>query len=375
MLPFFDEEYGNAASRSHRFGQGASKAVERARAAVASLVRAKPAEVFFTSGATESDNLAIKGVAYGLKAHGRHIITQRTEHRAVLDSCKRLERDGFEVTYLNVDEQGRVDPVELSTAIRDTTTIVSIMLANNEVGTVQDVASLAAIARERGALFHCDAAQGVGYLGLDAADVDLISLSAHKLYGPKGVGALIVNRACQSRNAVMPLIDGGGHEAGLRSGTLNVPGLIGFAEAAEIMRESGTEEARQVAELRDALQERLTAIEEVRVNGLLSRRHPGNLNISFGYVDGGALLLELCTVVAVSSGAACSSATPGPSYVLDAMGVPKEWAAASVRFGLGRDNTRAEVDRVARHVIDTVARLREASPLWKMHKDGRSVDW
>ena len=375
MLPFFEEDYGNAASRSHAYGTSAREAVDRARAAVADLVRAKPDEVIFTSGATESDNLAIKGVAAALRERGRHIITQRTEHRAVLDSCKRLESEGFEVTYLEVDAEGRIDPLTLSAAIGEDTILVSIMLANNEVGTVHDVASIGAIARERGVVFHCDAAQGVGYLGLDAEDIDLISLSAHKMYGPKGVGALIVNRACQSRGLVEPMIDGGGHESGLRSGTLNVSGIIGFAEAASIMSEDGAEEARRIAELRDVLKSRLLNIEDVKLNGSLSHRHPGNLNLSFGYVDGAALLLEICKVVAVSSGSACSSAVPEGSYVLDAMGVPKDWAAASIRFGLGRSNTKEEVERVAAHVTETVERLRKASPHWKMHKEGKTVDW
>jgi cysteine desulfurase len=378
MLPYFGDRFGNAASRTHAHGKMARDAVERGRAQVAGLIGAKPDEVVFTSGATESDNLAIRGVAQARLGDGKHIVTARTEHRAVLDTCAVLEREGWRITWLDVDPQGVVSLDAVADALTDDTVLVSVMLANNEVGVIQDVAAIGALTAERGITFHCDAAQGLGYLPFSVEDmnIDLASISAHKMYGPKGVGALYVRASLQARGAPVALMHGGGHERGLRSGTLNVPGIVGFGEAAEIMKNDGTEEAARVESLRDELKERLLdAMEEVRLNGAASPRHPGNLNLSFGYLDGARLLLDLCEVVSVSSGSACSSAEAGPSYVLEAMGVRKDWSAASVRFGLGRHTTAAEVQAVANAVIETVGRLRERSPLWARRASGKQVDW
>lgn len=378
MLPYFGDRFGNAASRTHAHGKMARDAVEHGRAQVAGLIGAKPDEVIFTSGATESDNLAIRGVAQARLGDGKHIVTARTEHRAVLDTCAALEREGWRITWLDVDRQGIVSLDAVANALTDDTVLVSLMLTNNEVGVVQDVAAIGALTAERGITFHCDAAQGLGYLPFSVEDmnIDLASISAHKMYGPKGVGALYVRESLQARGAPVALMHGGGHERGLRSGTLNVPGIVGFGEAAEIMKSEGREEAARVGSLRDELKERLLdAMEEVRLNGAARPRHPGNLNLSFGYLDGARLLLDLCEVVSVSSGSACSSAEAGPSYVLEAMGVPKDWSAASVRFGLGRHTTAAEVQAVANAVVETVGRLRERSPLWARRASGKPVDW
>ena len=378
MLPYFGDRFGNAASRTHAHGKMARDAVEHGRAQVAGLIGAKPDEVIFTSGATESDNLAIRGVAQARLGDGKHIVTARTEHRAVLDTCAALEREGWRITWLDVDRQGIVSLDAVANALTDDTVLVSLMLTNNEVGVVQDVAAIGALTAERGITFHCDAAQGLGYLPFAVEDmnIDLASISAHKMYGPKGVGALYVRESLQARGAPVALMHGGGHERGLRSGTLNVPGIVGFGEAAEIMKSEGREEAARVGSLRDELKERLLdAMEEVRLNGAARPRHPGNLNLSFGYLDGARLLLDLCEVVSVSSGSACSSAEAGPSYVLEAMGVPKDWSAASVRFGLGRHTTAAEVQAVANAVVETVGRLRERSPLWARRASGKPVDW
>jgi cysteine desulfurase len=378
MLPYFGDRFGNAASRTHAHGKMARDAVEHGRAQVAGLIGAKPDEVIFTSGATESDNLAIRGVAQARLGDGKHIVTARTEHRAVLDTCAALEREGWRITWLDVDRQGIVSLDAVANALTDDTVLVSVMLTNNEVGVVQDVAAIGALTAERGITFHCDAAQGLGYLPFSVEDmnIDLASISAHKMYGPKGVGALYVRESLQARGAPVALMHGGGHERGLRSGTLNVPGIVGFGEAAEIMKSEGREEAARVGSLRDELKERLLdAMEEVRLNGAATPRHPGNLNLSFGYLDGARLLLDLCEVVSVSSGSACSSAEAGPSYVLEAMGVPKDWSAASVRFGLGRHTTAAEVQAVANAVVETVGRLRERSPLWARRASGKPVDW
>ena len=378
MLPYFGDRFGNAASRTHAHGKMARDAVEHGRAQVAGLIGAKPDEVIFTSGATESDNLAIRGVAQARLGDGKHIVTARTEHRAVLDTCAALEREGWRITWLDVDRQGIVSLDAVANALTDDTVLVSVMLTNNEVGVVQDVAAIGALTAERGITFHCDAAQGLGYLPFSVEDmnIDLASISAHKMYGPKGVGALYVRESLQARGAPVALMHGGGHERGLRSGTLNVPGIVGFGEAAEIMKNEGREEAARVELLRDGLKERLLdAMEEVRLNGAARPRHPGNLNLSFGYLDGARLLLDLCEVVSVSSGSACSSAEAGPSYVLEAMGVPKDWSAASVRFGLGRHTTAAEVQAVANAVVETVGRLRERSPLWARRASGKPVDW
>jgi len=378
MLPYFATRFGNAASRPHAHGKAASDAVELGRAQVAKLLGAKPEEVIFTSGATESDNLAICGLARGRIADGKHLVTVRTEHRAVLDSCAALVRRGWRVTPLEVDAQGLISPDAVAAALTDETVLVSVMLANNEVGAVQSLAAIGALTAERGITFHCDAAQGLGYLpfSVDALNVDLASLSAHKMYGPKGVGALYVRDSVQRRGLLAPQMHGGGHERGLRSGTLNVPGIVGFGAAAEIMVNEGQAEAARLASLRDDLKDRIIdALEDVQVLGPTSRRHPGNLNLSFAYVDGARLLLELCEVVSVSSGSACSSAKLGPSHVLQAMGVPKNLSAASIRFGLGRHTTAAEVETVAGAVIETVTRLRSRSPLWVRRAGGKPIDW
>jgi cysteine desulfurase len=378
MLPYFVDRFGNAASQTHAHGKAARNAVEFGRAQVAALIGAKPDELLFTSGATESDNLAIRGVAQARLADGKHIVTVRTEHKAVIDTCAALEREGWRVTWLDVDAEGLFAPDAVAAALTDDTVLVSVMLANNEVGVVQDLAAVGALTKERGITFHCDAAQGLGYLpfSVDDMNIDLASISSHKMYGPKGVGALYVRDSLQMRGTPVAQILGGGHERGLRSGTLNVPGIVGFGAAAEIMRNEGSTEATHLASLRDSLKAHLfDAIEEVRLNGAASPRHPGNLNMSIGYVDGARLLLDLCEVASVSSGSACSSAEAGPSYVLEAMGVPKDWSAASVRFGLGRHTTAAQVQAVAEAVVETVGRLRERSPLWARRADGKPVDW
>ncbi|MBW1755045.1 MAG: aminotransferase class V-fold PLP-dependent enzyme [Deltaproteobacteria bacterium] len=378
MLPYFADRFGNAASRIHAHGKAARDGVELGRAQVARLVGAKPDEVIFTSGATESDNLAIRGAAQARLADGKHIVTVRTEHRAVLDTCAALEREGWRVTWLDVDAEGLISVDAIGDALADDTVLVSVMLANNEVGVVQDLAAIGALTNERGITFHCDAAQGLGYLpfSVDDMNIDLASISAHKMYGPKGVGALYVRDSLQTRGTPVAQILGGGHERGLRSGTLNVPGIAGFGAAAEIMHNEGRAEATRLGSLRDGLRNRLVStVEEVRLNGAASPRHPGNLNMSFGYVDGARLLLDLCEVASVSSGSACSGAEAGTSYVLEAMGVPKDWSAASVRFGLGRQTTAAEVQAVADAVVETVGRLRERSPLWARRASRKPIDW
>ena len=378
MLPYFSQEFGNAASRAHAHGAAAHHAVELARAQVAELIGARPDEIFFTSGATESDNLAIAGTALGRAKEGKHLVTVRTEHKAVIDTCEALEADGWRITWLEVDEAGRVDPAAVAAAVAGDTTLVSVMLANNEVGVVQDIAAIGALTRERDVTFHCDAAQGLGYLpfGVAEMNVDLASISSHKMYGPKGVGALYVSRALQARGLPVARMLGGGHERGMRSGTLNVPGIVGFGEAAVLMRAEGAAEAARIGTLRDSLQSHIVdALPEVRLNGAKSPRHPGNLNLSFGYVDGAALLLELCKRVSVSSGAACSSASAGPSYVLAAMGVTEDWSAASIRFGLGRGTTEDEVTQTAAAVIEVVEQLRARSPLWAAKQGGKRIEW
>ena len=355
MAPWFTEKFGNAASRSHSFGWEAAEAVKRARKQVAALIGAAPDEIVFTSGATESDNLAIKGVAEALRARGNHIITAAAEHRAVLDSCKRLEQQGFEVTYLPVDGHGRLDPDSVRHAHQSQTILVSVMLANNEVGTIQPIAEIGRIAHERGALFHTDAVQAAGKVPIhvDEMNIDLLSLSAHKMYGPKGVGALYVRR----KNApvpLTPLMDGGGHEGGLRSGTLNVPGIVGFGAACRIAAKEMPLESERLRRLRNRLAERLRAgLDEIQVNGHPTERLPNNLNVSFGYVDGEALLVGLSDV-AVSTGAACTSAKLEPSHVLRAMGVSEELAQGSLRFGLGRFNTEEEVESAVRALVEYV---------------------
>jgi cysteine desulfurase len=379
MLPYFGGDFGNAASRNHVFGWRAEEAVELAREEVAALIGATEKELIFTSGATESNNLAIKGVAEFYQSKGDHIITAVTEHKAVLDSCKALERKGLKVTYLPVGKDGRVDPAEVESAITDRTILISIMLANNEVGTVQPVAEIGRIAHARGVIFHCDAVQGVGKIPVDveAMNIDLLSLTAHKLYGPKGVGALYVRRK-NPRVRLTPIIDGGGHERGMRSGTLNVPGIAGLGKACAIARAEMPVESVQILAMREKLRNRLDReLEAVYLNGSFEHRLPGNLNVSFAYVEGESLLMGLKDV-AVSSGSACTSASLEPSYVLRALGVGEDLAHTSIRFGIGRFNTEEEVDYVADLVIENVNRLREMSPLYEMVKEGvdlNSVSW
>lgn len=380
MLPYFRGDFGNAASRSHVFGWKAEEAVERAREQVAAFIGAKsPKEIVWTSGATEATNLAIKGVAEYLREKGNHLITQKTEHKATLDSCKRLERMGFEVTWLDVDREGRIDLGALEKAFTPKTTLVSIMLANNEVGTVQPIREVGQLCRTRGVLLHCDAVQGAGKIPFDVnADfVDLVSLSAHKIYGPKGVGALYVRRE-KPRVRLMPQIDGGGHEHGMRSGTLNVPGIVGFGKAAELCRLELAAEGARTAELRDRLEKALfSGLDMLHLNGSRAHRVPGNLNVSFAFVEGEALMMSLKDV-AVSSGSACTSASLEPSYVLRAMGVGDDLAHSSIRFGVGRFNTAEEIDYVAKLVVDKVGKLREMSPLYEMAREGidpNQVEW
>jgi len=365
MLPYFSEHFGNAASKSHAFGWRAEEAVEEARERVARLAGATAREIVWTSGATESNNLAVKGVARFHQSRGRHLVTSSIEHKSVLDSMHALERDGFEVTYLPVDAAGLVHPDDVRAAIRPDTILVSVMHANNEVGTVQPIEAIGRITRERGVLFHTDAVQGAGRIpfDLEAANVDLASLSAHKLYGPKGVGALYVRRRPRAR--LVAQMDGGGHERGYRSGTLNVPGIVGFGMAAELARAEMPQEASRLLALRERLRAAiLSGLDRVQVNGSLEARLPGNLNVSFRHVEGEALMLAMRDV-AVSSGSACTSASLEPSYVLRAMGVSDDMAHSSIRFGLGRFNTEEEVDYVGRLVVDKVTRLREMSPLYE----------
>jgi cysteine desulfurase len=374
MLPYFRGDFGNAASRSHVFGWNAERAVEQAREQVAAAIGASGREIVWTSGATESDNLAIKGAADFYRDRGNHIITAVTEHKAVLDTCKRLEKSGFEVTYLPVERDGRVNPQAVADAMTDRTIVVSIMLANNEVGTINPVAEIGQVVKARGAIFHIDAVQGVGKIPFDVATshADLVSLSAHKMYGPKGVGALYVRR--KPRIRITPIIDGGGHERGMRSGTLNVPGIVGFGKAAEISASEMAEEGRRLLALRERLRLGIEArVTNTVLNGSLEHRLPGSLNISFAYVEGEALMMALKDV-AVSSGSACTSASLEPSYVLRAMGVPVEMAHTSIRFGLGRFNTEEEVDYVIDLVAQKVRKLREMSPLWEMAQAGVDIN-
>ncbi len=427
MLPYFTEKFGNAASRNHAFGWQAEEAVDYARERIAKLINAQSEkEIVFTSGATESDNLALKGVAEYAKGKGNHIITSVIEHKAILDTCKRLEKQGFEVTYLPVGKDGRVDPQAVANAITDKTILVSIMLANNEIGTVQPLEEIGKITRPKGILFHSDAVQGIGKVDFDVQkmNLDLVSITAHKMYGPKGVGALWVRRGRQDHVAkagdtwaslaaaygvrekklleanaatletpivpesvvAIPLprvrlvaeMDGGGHERGNRSGTLNVPAIVGFGKAAEILRLEGKAESARLLKLRERLREKIQdKLEETFVNGSMEHRLPGNLNISFAFVEGEAMMMAIKDV-AVSSGSACTSASLEPSYVLRALGVGDELAHSSIRFGLGRFNTEEEVDFVAKLVVDKTAQLRDMSPLYEMHKEGidlKSVQW
>jgi cysteine desulfurase len=379
MLPYFTEHFGNAASRNHEFGWEAEQAVEQARERIAKLIGATSKEIIFTSGATESNNLAIKGVAEMYREKGNHIITQAIEHKAVLDTCKRLEKAGFRVTYLPVQKDGRIDLEDLKRAMDDKTILVSIMTANNEIGALQPIREIGALCHERGVLFHTDAVQAIGKVPFNVIqdNVDIASITAHKLYGPKGVGALYVRRK-NPRVQLVAQIDGGGHERGMRSGTLNVPGIVGLGKACAIAGEGMAEEAKKMSGLRDRLKDAIMSqLDEVYINGSVEHRLPNNLNISFAYVEGESLLMGI-NDIAVSSGSACTSATLEPSYVLKALGAGDDLAHSSIRFGLGRFNTEAEVDYVAKRVVDTVIRLRELSPLYEMAKEGidlTKVQW
>jgi len=374
MLPYFTDTFGNAASRNHEFGWKAEEAVETARGQIARLINATPKEVIFTSGATESTNLAIKGAAEMYREKGNHIITQVTEHKATLDTCKRLEKYGYEVTYLPVEKDGRINLDDLRRAITPKTILISIMYANNEIGVVQPIAEIGKIAKEKGSLFHVDAVQAVGKIPVDVQKdgIDLMSISAHKIYGPKGVGALYVRRK-NPRVQLAAQIDGGGHERGMRSGTLNVPGIVGLGKACELCQQEMPEESVKLRRLRDRLKDSImTRLDEVYINGSMEHRLPHNINISFAYVEGESLLMGI-NDIAVSSGSACTSATLEPSYVLKALGVGEDLAHTSIRFGIGRFNTQEEVDYVADRVVETVTRLRELSPLYEMAKEGVDI--
>jgi cysteine desulfurase len=379
MKPYFLQTFGNAASRNHSFGWEAEEAVEKSRKQIASLIGATAKEIVFTSGATESNNLALKGVAEMYAEKGNHIITAATEHKAILDTCKRLEKHGVRVTYLAVQQNGLVDLDQLQAAITDKTILISIMYANNEIGVIQPIAELGKIAKSRGVLLHTDATQAVGKVPVNVIkdNVDLMSLSGHKMYGPKGVGALYVRRK-SPRVQITAQMDGGGHERGMRSGTLNVPGIVGLGEACALCQAEMSEESKRMAFLRDKLMHKLQSeLDETYINGTMEHRLPNNLNISFAYVEGESLLMGI-NDIAVSSGSACTSATLEPSYVLKALGAGDDLAHSSIRFGLGRFNTEEEVDYVAAKVIDVVKKLRELSPLYEMAKEGidlSKVQW
>jgi cysteine desulfurase len=379
MLPYFQGSFGNAASRNHSFGWVAEKAVDAARESLASAIGASPREIVFTSGATESNNLAILGAARMYKPKGRHLVTCSTEHKAVLDPMLALQNEGWEVTVLEVDERGRIDLDVLRATLRDDTVLVSLMHGNNEIGTVHPIAQIGAICREKGVLFHTDATQTLGKepVDVDAMCIDLLSASGHKMYGPKGVGVLYVRRR-SPRVRLEPLVYGGGHERGLRSGTLNVPGIVGMGKALELCLADRENEQRHIAELRDHLQTRLTdALTHVQVNGDPEYRLACNLNISFAFVEGESMLMGM-EGIAVSSGSACTSASLEPSYVLRALGVGDDLAHSSIRYSLGRWTTREELDHAADATIKTVQRLREMSPLWEMAQEGidlSKVEW
>ncbi|MEN6608992.1 MAG: IscS subfamily cysteine desulfurase [Bryobacteraceae bacterium] len=370
MLPYFTTKFGNAASRNHSFGWDAEQAVSKARDQIAGLIGATGKEIIFTSGATESDNLAIKGVAEMYAEKGNHIITVPTEHKAVLDTCKHLAKRGFEITYLPVGRDGLIDLDDLRRSITDKTILITVMHANNEIGVLQPIREIGKIAKERGVLFHTDATQGVGKVPVNVEEdcIDLMSISAHKMYGPKGIGALYVRRK-NPRVQLTAQMDGGGHERGMRSGTLNVPGIVGLGEACAICQAEMDEEFMKLSALRNTLKASLeTELDEIFVNGSMQYRLPNSLNMSFAYVEGESLLMGISDV-AVSSGSACTSATLEPSYVLKAIGVGDDLAHTSIRFGLGRFNTMEEVEYVAGRVIEVVKKLRELSPLYEMAKE------
>ncbi len=379
MVPFFTQNFGNAASRNHQFGWVAEEAVDYAREQVAKLIGADPKEIIFTSGATEGDNLAIKGVFEMYASKGNHIITATTEHKAVLDTCKHIEKAGGEVTYLEVRADGLIDLAELEAAIRPTTILISIMYANNEVGVIQPVKEISAIAKKHGVLFFSDAVQAVGKIPVDVNTdgIDIMAFTAHKMYGPKGIGALYVRRK-NPRVKVTAQMDGGGHERGMRSGTLNVPGIVGFGKACELARLEMDKDAAHTSRLRDKLETELLKLEEAYVNGSVEHRLPHVANISFKHVEGEGLMMGFNKNIAVSSGSACTSASLEPSYVLKALGLGDDLAHSSLRFGLSRFTTEDQIDYTIKAVGDTVLKLREMSPLWEMYKEGidlNSIEW
>lgn len=379
MIPYFTEKFGNAASRNHPFGWEAEEAVDYAREQVAQLIGADPKEIIFTSGATEGDNLAIKGVYEMYAAKGNHIITANIEHKAVLDTCKHIEKMGGEVTYLQVKEDGRIDLAELEAAIRPTTILISIMYANNEIGVLQPVKEISTIAKKHGILFFSDAVQAVGKIPVNVQTdgIDLMAFTAHKMYGPKGIGALYVRRK-NPRVKVTAQMDGGGHERGMRSGTLNVTGIVGFGKAAELARLEMDQDAKRLSILRDKLETELMKIEEAYVNGDPAHRLPHVTNISFKHVEGEGLLMGFNKNIALSSGSACTSASLEPSYVLKALGLGDDLAHSSLRFGLGRFTTEEQIDYTIEQVSKTVLKLREMSPLWEMYKEGidlSTIEW
>lgn len=379
MIPFFTSHFGNAASRNHPFGWQAEEAVDYAREQVARLIGAEPKEIIFTSGATEADNLAIKGVFEMYASKGNHIITCNIEHKAVLDTCKHIEKEGGEVTYLKVNSEGLIDLQELEAAIRPTTILIAIMYANNEIGTVMPIKEISAIARKKGVLFFTDATQAVGKIPVDVNKdgIDLLAMTAHKMYGPKGIGALYVRRK-NPRVKVTAQIDGGGHERGMRSGTLNVPGIVGFGKACEICMNEMEADAKRLSQLRDKLEAGLLKLEEAYVNGSRQHRLPHVTNISFKYVEGEGLLMGFNKEIALSSGSACTSASLEPSYVLKALGLGDDLAHSSLRFGLGRYTTEDQIDYTIEAVTKTVNKLREMSPLWEMYKEGidlNTIEW
>lgn len=379
MIPYFTSSFGNAASRNHPFGWQAEEAVDYAREQVAKLIGADPKEIIFTSGATEADNLAIKGVFEMYASKGNHIITCNIEHKAVLDTCKHIEKEGGEVTYLKVKDNGLIDLAELEAAIKPTTILIAIMYANNEIGTIMPMKEISAIAKKKGILVFSDATQAVGKVPVDVNKngIDLMAFTAHKMYGPKGVGALYVRRK-NPRVKVTAQIDGGGHERGMRSGTLNVPGIVGFGKACEICMNEMEEETKKVSKLRDKLENALLKIEEAYLNGDKEHRLPHVTNISFKYVEGEGLMMGFNKNIAVSSGSACTSASLEPSYVLKALGLGDDLAHSSLRFGLGRFTTEEQIDYTIEQVTNTVNKLREMSPLWEMYKEGidmNSIEW
>jgi cysteine desulfurase len=379
MLPYFTEKFGNSASRNHSFGWEVEEGVEHARKQIAHLIGADAKEIIFTSGATESDNLALQGIVAMYREKGDHIITSATEHRAVIDTAKYLEKKGVTVTFLPVDKAGMVSPDDVRNAITDKTILISVMLANNEIGTINPIAEIGKIAKEKGIIFHCDATQGVGKIPVNVQEmgIDLMSFSAHKIYGPKGVGALYVRRKAP-RVRLEPMLYGGGHERGMRSGTLPVPLIVGFGKAAELCEQEMATEAVRMAKMRDRLQAGImSAMDEVYLNGHPTERLPGNLNISFAYVEGEALLMGV-KEIALSSGSACTSATLEPSYVLRALGVGSDLAHSSIRFGIGRFNTDEEIEYTIGRMLKAVTHLREMSPLYEMAKEGvdlKTVQW